>query len=76
MALTPQESIRAAGDEPIAVSLALMAGFQYAKSVLQDTYPDLKPEDGWPDYPLSNFMQLMNDRAEEVVEILAGVEDA
>lgn len=76
MALTVQESLMAASIQPVAVQLGLFAGFEYAKSVLYDTYPDRTKEDGWPDYPLSNLMQLMSDRAEEIQEILAGVDDA
>jgi hypothetical protein len=66
----------AAASQPMAVQLGILAGIEYAKSVLVDQYPDVDPKQGWPDYPLSNFMQLVGDRAEEIVEILAGVEDA
>lgn len=77
MALTVQQSLMAASCQPVAVQIGLFAGFEYAKSVLYDMYPDRTTKDGWPtDYPLSNFMQLMSDRAEEIQEILAGAEDA
>lgn len=76
MALSVEESLRAAASMPVAVQLSMMAGFEYAKSVLRDTYPERTTEDGWPEYPLSNFMQLMSDRGLEVQEILAGAEGA
>jgi hypothetical protein len=75
MALTVEQSYLEALSIPIATLVAMQAGFRYARSVVADHMPPgATADDGWPsDFPMSNFMQLMSDRAEEVGKHMAGV---